>query len=169
MIEIENDSGNTVFNLDIGALAGTATQYSIPGYTFAPGRSYKATLRFLKTTPVDVSSVYNGVSAGTAHYSQTRFPLVTTGTPIQPRLEVVSLNGGQFQFVVKGESNMQYTVQGSSVLMNDWNNMGTSYATDIVATNAFMGSFFYSDPNVQINARKFFRAAEGSGNQGSPQ
>lgn len=130
-IFIPTESGFDVFESDDpgepGALSGTSTSIVIPAGTLSPGREYEAELEFSHVVDIDDTS-YPGTVFSAAFTKITEFDLQTTGTPIQPRIEIVR-SPGSVEIQVIGDRFTSYSLTASSDLeswhqiqfpMNTW-------------------------------------------------
>ncbi len=113
-----------------GALNGTATSVSIPAGTFQLGQTYQGRLHFFKILSVDTTQ-YPGAAGVVMATTTTAFPLATLSA--SPTLsQPTKPSASEFQFLVQGLAGQNYTIEGSSNLV-DWN--------AIRATNSPTGTF----------------------------
>jgi hypothetical protein len=140
----------------------------IPAFTFAPGRTYRGELFFVKASQVD-STTYPGVVAASGYLSATSFELRTLGEPFRPVLQISNIGNGAHITIV-GEKNRYYTVESADDLSGNpvqWQlrGGGVTYTN----FNGFTGSFEFHD-NVPPGGRRFYRAREESnfGGGGNP-
>jgi hypothetical protein len=171
-IEGDDDFGGESFETpnfhEPGALRGTNTSVMIPAFTFAPGRTYRGELFFVKASQVD-STTYPGVVAASGYLSATSFELRTLGEPFRPVLQISNIGNGAHITIV-GEKNRYYTVESADDLSGNpvqWQLRGGG----VTYTNfsGFTGSFEFHD-NVPPGGRRFYRAREESnfGGGGNP-
>jgi hypothetical protein len=155
-LEIENDLGEWVFeNNDQGDIPGTATGFSLPANTLAPGRTYSGTLRFAKVVDSELAA-YPGVTAAAVYLASTRFTLKTTGQPRPPGLQVLPPTNGWFRARIHGETGRIYTVEGADLLgpSAQWEPVNTQTAWD--------GTFDFTDFSAPSRPRRFYRVREGN-------
>ncbi len=113
-----------------GALNGTATSVAIPAGTLQLGQTYQGRLHFLKYVSVDTTQ-YPGAAGVVMATAMTTFPLATLSA--SPALsQPTKPSASEFQFLVQGLAGQNYTIEGSSNLV-DWN--------AIRATNSPTGTF----------------------------
>lgn len=171
-IEGQGDFGSEAFEMpnfhEPGALRGTNMSVLIPAFTFAPGRTYRGELMFVKTSQVD-SNTYPGVAAASGYLSATSFELRTIGEPFRPVLQISNTGNGA-RITITGEKNRYYTVESADDLSGhpiQWQTRagGVTYTN----FNGFTGSFEFHD-NVPPGGRRFYRAREGGdfGGGGNP-
>jgi hypothetical protein len=172
-MEAEDDSGGDSFETpnfnEPGALKGTNTSVTIPAFAFAPGRTYRGELLFVKVMQVDTNT-YPGVTAAAAYVAATFFELRTVGEPIRPSLQISAASSTTARITVTGERNRFYTVESADDLSGNpiqW--MPRTGGTAYTNFNGFTGNFEFHD-NVPPGGRRFYRAREGSdfGGGGNP-
>jgi hypothetical protein len=166
-LELESDdefSSNT-FEMpgvnEPGALNGTNTSVTIPAFTFAPGRTYRGELFFVKVVQVDTNT-YPGVMAAAAYFTTTFFELRTSGQPIRPVLQISTVSSSTARITVTGEKNRFYTVESADDLSGNpvqwmWRASGVTYTN----FDGFTASFEFDD-YISPGGRRFYRAREGS-------
>lgn len=166
-VEVENQYGQEVYRSPDpgeGSLNGTSTQVVIPANTLAPGRTYDATVRFIKIKHFESSAAgYAGVRAVAVYASETEFKLTTTGQVIQPRFSVLPLNNGNFQGRLTGERGVPYTIEATEDFMN-WYVYLTQNAYS--NPNGMEASIDFTDGSSSFNSHRFYRAKEGFIQQG---
>jgi hypothetical protein len=171
--ETEDDSGGDSFETpnfnEPGALKGTNTSVIIPAFAFAPGRTYRGELFFVKVVQVD-SNTYPGMTAVAAYFASTFFELRTAGEVIRPSLKISYTSGTTAHITVTGEKNRFYTVESADDLSGNpiqWvpRSSGVTYTN----FNGFTGTMEFND-SVPAGGRRFYRAREGSdfGGGGNP-
>jgi hypothetical protein len=156
MVEIANDFGDTVSATkeNGGDLNGTVTSLVLPANALYPGRTYTATLRFVKIVDVDSGS-YSDVFSVAAYGAETKFPLRTAGEPIRPALEVLPAPPGSIHLRITGEPGRIYTVEATE-------NLGNPYGWYPIRTEtAWDGAFEVFEYGTAFNLQRFYRVKEG--------
>jgi len=162
---ISSESGFDVYESpdsgEPGALTGTSTSVVIPAGTLSPGRSYEAELEFVRIVDTD-DTAYPGVVIGAGFSKITEFELQTTGTPIQPRAEIIR-SPGSTEIRVTGDRYTNYLLEASSSLQS-WHQI--QYPMQTWDSNEV--TFF--DWDASYFTERYYRAIEdsGDGNQSQP-
>jgi len=148
---IANTNGSPVFSTPYpamnpgGALPGTATSVLIPTSTLQLDSTYTGVLTFFQPASMNTTN-YPGATGVGIMGAKTSFPLVTLS--LIPRLsQPARFSTNQFQFLVNGLAGQNYTIQGSSNLIN-WDS--------IRVTNA-PADVFLIQLNQATNSRGFYR------------
>lgn len=169
--QAEDDSGGDSFETpnfnEPGALKGTNTSVTIPAFAFAPGRTYRGELLFVKVMQVDTNT-YPGVTAAAAYVAATFFELRTAGEMIRPSLKISAVANTTARITLTGEKNRFYTVESADELSGSpiqW--MSRASGTAYTNFNGFTASFEFYD-YVPPGGRRFYRAREGFGGGGNP-
>jgi len=175
MLEIQSDDESTAGGSfetpnvgEPGALNGTDTSVTIPAYTFAPGRRYRAELIFVKVGQVDTIT-YPGAIAVSGYFSVTFFELQTTGTAIRPSLQISTVANEFARITVTGERNRFYTIESADSLSGGptfWQTRisGVAYTN----FNGFTATFEFFDGVFSPSGRRFYRVREGADFGGGP-
>jgi hypothetical protein len=77
---------------------------------------------------------------------------VTVNRPLQPVLNSAAISNGQFRLLISGQAGPDYTIQGSTNLV-DW--------TQVWTTNPPTLPFLFSDPSASNFSRRFYRVLLG--------
>ncbi len=174
-LDIESNdefSGGSVFDTpgvgEPGALNGTNTSVTIPAFTFAPGRRYRAELIFVKVGQIDTST-YPGVIGAAGYFSVTFFELQTIGTAIRPTVAISNQGNNTMRVVVSGERDRFYTIESADTISAGqilWQTRVSGTAIENV--NGFTASFQFHDSLPSATGRRFYRAREGADFGGGP-
>ncbi|OQC33265.1 MAG: hypothetical protein BWX70_00214 [Verrucomicrobia bacterium ADurb.Bin070] len=148
-LEILDQHGTEVVWVE-GTDLVSGTQYEIPAGTLKPGRSYQATLYFVRITDLDVASYPDAVAVA-AFESQTRFTLQTTGEPAAPVLDLQLFGGTARIFASGGETDQPYALEVSQNLQR-WTPLDQYW--DNGAT------YQYDDVDAQYLQTRFYRVRE---------
>jgi hypothetical protein len=164
-VEIESEYGAAVFESpnpgQPGALTGTATGILIPAGTLAPGRTYIATVAFLKVVDQETAA-YPGLLAVAGYFSETEFSITTTGTLAGPVWSVVSQEPTNLRVRLTGAAGIPYTVEETGNFQT-WDFNRVIYFDD-GASSATFDLPISSGPG----SSRFFRAREGHSGPGVP-
>lgn len=114
-LTIENDMGDDVFWID-GTEFTNGSQCIIPANTLWPGRTYYATINFIKIKDVDTES-YSGATGVSGFASITEFTLQTIGTVIMPTLGIEPFNNNMNLSISGGEPQRSYVGEASTDLI----------------------------------------------------
>lgn len=157
-VAIVNESGDKVFSSpefgQAGALNGTATGVTVAANTLSPGRFYRGSVVFFRTTDLDQSSYPGGVFAS-GYFALNEFDLATTGIKVGPTLIVLAPQGTGFQAQFSGDVGVPYTVEHTEDFLS-WDFFDTLFVEPENRTAVF------SDPAMTGSVpRRFFRVREG--------
>jgi uncharacterized repeat protein (TIGR03806 family) len=89
---------------------------------------------------------------GTPNLSATQSFWVIVNRPVQPSVNVPSFGAGPFKLLISGDSGPDYTILGSTNLM-DW--------TTILSTNSPLTPFLFTEPNATNYNQRFYRVILG--------
>lgn len=158
LLDIESEYGNTVFQtpdvIEAGALAGTATDVTLPVGALGAGRVYRATLSFLHVSDSDSVS-YPGATVFAGYYAQTQFTIATTGTVVAPAFSNLTASGSVFTGHLAGDPGTPYTIESTSDFVS-WTTVET------MNVEASANSFQFSLPmSGGASGGQFFRVREG--------
>ena len=134
-----------------GALTYTSTQVIIPANTLPAGTNLEAHLIVANPNIPDTTS-YSGAVGIAALSKDTSFPMATRGAPAQPRLEVLTPSGGQFQLRLAGEPVRTYQIQATG----DFQTWDT-----LLTTNSASGVVNFTDSQSSGFTRRFYRGHVG--------
>lgn len=170
-ISAEDDSSGESFETpnfnEPGALNGTNTSVTISAFTFAPGRTYRGELLFVKVLQVDTNT-YPGATAAAAYVTITFFELRTAGEVIRPSLKISAVASTTARITLTGEKNRFYTVESADDLSGNpvqWMSRFSGVANTNL--NGFTATLEFDD-GVTAGGRRFYRAREGFGGGGNP-
>jgi hypothetical protein len=169
MLELESDdefSGGGAFDTpgvgEPGALNGTNTSVTIPGFTLAPGRRYRGDLIFVKVGQVDTTT-YPGAIAASGYFSATMFELQTSGTAIRPTVQISNAGNNSMHIVVIGERGRFYTIESAEAISGGqlfWQPRISGVANEDI--NGFTARLHLHDGELPPVGRRFYRAREGA-------
>jgi hypothetical protein len=132
---------------DAGALSGTNTSLVISSNTLASGRSYSATLMFVKL-PVRDTNSYPGALGFAAYAAGTSFTIIAP-----PRIDfALPYTNSQFRLRVTGAAGSNYMIQVATNLVStnvSWISLFTSNSTS--------GTFEFVDKQA-TNPARLYRA-----------
>ena len=112
-LEINSDQGNEMRWIDNAEFASAAA-VTLPAGTFAPGRTYRLSLSFIRLKQLNGS--YGDWGGASGFRTTTEFSIKTTGTPLMPGVTIARMGDAMSVTLSGGEPERSYVVETSSDL-----------------------------------------------------